>query len=96
VSPSGIKILHRHWYRLPEEDKADQTLFEIPCSLILDVVFCHENIASQREVSLKRKNTSDAGVSLLNLFTKHIKMAKASKSKIGQGMQSNKGPKGSK
>lgn len=88
--------MHRHWYRLPDKAKADETLYEIPCSLVLDVVMRHENVTTQREMSLKRKNTSDAGVSLLNLFTKRIKLAGASKSKIGQGMRSDKGPKGSK
>ena len=47
----------------------------------------------QRELSLKRKNTSDAGVSLLKLFSKRAKLAGVLKKKVGQGTRSDKGPK---
>jgi hypothetical protein len=84
--------LHRHWYRLPDEAKADETLYEIPCDLILDVVMRHENVAKHKKISLKRKNTADARLSLLKLFnsrSKHIKLAGASNSKVGKEMRSN-------
>ena len=51
----------------------------------------HEGVAKQIKMALKRKDTSDARVSLLDLFNKCVKLARASKSKVGQGSQSKKG-----
>jgi len=92
TTPSGIKILYKHWYRIPDDttSMADEILYEIPCDLVQDVVMRHEGVAKQTKMALKRKGTSDAGVSLLDLFYKHVKLVSAS-SKVGQESRSKKG-----
>ena len=83
--------MYKHWYRIPDDTMADETLYEIPCDLVRDVIMRHEGVSKQIKMALKRKGTSDAGVSLLDLFHKRVKLARASKSKVGQGSRSKKG-----
>ena len=89
---SEIKILHKHWYRLPEETMADETLYEIPCDLIRDVIFRHEYITKQKKM-LKWKDPFDVNVSLLDLFKKRIKRVKMSKPELSRTDQESEGLK---
>ena len=91
--PSGIEILNRHMYREPESSKANEIVYKIPHTLLMDVIRKHVQIDNIRKRTVKRKELPEGQASLREGVNKRIKKLMEGQAKAEPTASGSKGKK---
>jgi len=86
--PSGIEILYRHMYCEPEPSEANEIVYKIPFTLLMNVIRKHVEIDNVRKRTVKRKELPEGQVSLQEVVNKRIRRLRQAQTQlepIGRG-----------